>query len=294
MSKHKFAPVIALLCVTAVWGLTFVMVKDAISKMPVMDFLAIRFVLATAVMVIARPFVLRRLDRKAWGYGIILGILLGACYIAQTFGLLYTSAAVSGFITGMFVIFTPLIAGIALRHKIGLRAWIAVLVAFIGLALISLKGFSVGPGELLTLLCAFLYSAHIVCLGEWSSGRDPYAFAVVQLGVVGLMSSIAALPGGITLPPDSSSWIAILVTAVLASAAAFFIQTWAQTMISPTRVAIILTMEPVFAGFFAVLIGGEYLGLRTIAGAVLVISAMYLVELGPRHSKEGEVAHLEV
>lgn len=283
-----------LVLVTAIWGSTFVIVKDAISRMPVMDFLAIRFSLATALMVIIRPKSIVQLKKDGWKFGLFLGLLLGAGYITQTFGLKLTSAAVSGFITGMFVVFTPLIAGLILRRKIGFIAWAAVGVATIGLALISLKGFSIGTGELLTLACAFLFSIHIVGLGEWSAGRDPYSLAIVQLGVTALLCGAVALPGGLALPPDIMSWGAVVLTAVLATAFAFVVQTWAQSIISPTRTAIILTMEPVFAGVFAVLIGGEILGWRTLAGGALVIAAMYLVELGPRRAKEAEVAHLEV
>jgi drug/metabolite transporter (DMT)-like permease len=283
-----------LVVVTAIWGLTFVMVKDAIARMPVMDFLAIRFALASLIMIIIRPTALAKLNLGDWKRGAVLGILLGAGYVFQTFGLTHTSAAVSGFITGMFVVFTPLIAGLILRRKVGLTAWAGVGVATIGLAVISLKGFSIGPGELLTLGCAVVYAIHIVCLGEWSAGRNPYAFAIVQLVIVTVICTAAALPGGITLPPDAAAWTAVLVTAVFATAFAFVIQTWAQSLISPTRAAIVMTMEPVFAGVFAVLLGGEHLGARTLIGGALVLAAMYLVELGPRRAREAEVAHLEV
>lgn len=273
--------------------MTFVMVKDAISRMPVMDFLAVRFALATTLMIMIRPLVLKKLSMADWQRGAVLGLLLGAGYVAQTFGLAHTSAAVSGFITGMFVVFTPIIAGLFLRRPVGRAAWAGVGVATLGLAIISLRGFSIGGGELLTLLCALIYAVHIVALGEWSAGRNPYALAVVQLGVVTLVCGAAALPGGIMLPPDTAAWTAILVTAVFATAFAFVIQTWAQAIISPTRAAIVMTMEPVFAGLFAVWLGGEHLGIRTVLGGALVLAAMYLVELGPRRAREGAVGRLE-
>lgn len=285
--------VIALVLVTMIWGLTFVTVKDAISRMPVMDFLALRFTLATLIMVLVRPRSILHNTKQDLMRGIGLGAVLGAGYVTQTLGLTRTSAAVSGFITGMFVVFTPLIAGLIFRRKIGVTAWLAVAVATAGLAIISLKGMAVGPGELLTLVCAVLYAFHIIGLGEWSTGKDSYALAVIQLAAVAVICGIGAIPGGLTLPPDYTAWGAILLTAVLATAFAFVIQTWAQSLLSPTRTAIILTMEPVFAGFFAVLIGGEVLGMRTIVGGALVLSAMYLTELGPRHAKEGEIPHLE-
>ncbi len=289
----QFIAIVSLVLVTGAWGLTFVTVKDAIARMPVMDFLAVRFALATALMIIIRPLVLTKLSLGDWKRGAVLGFLLGAGYVAQTFGLAHTSAAVSGFITGMFVVFTPIIAGLFLRRKVGRIAWAGVGVATVGLAILSLRGFSIGGGELLTLLCALIYAVHIVALGEWSAGRNPYALAVVQLAVVTLICGAAALPGGIMLPPDGPAWTAILVTAVFATAFAFVIQTWAQSIISPTRAAIVMTMEPVFAGVFAVLLGGEHLGVRTVLGGALVLAAMYLVELGPRHAREGALGRLE-
>lgn len=286
--------VFALILVTAVWGMTFVMVKDAISRMPVMDFLFVRFAVATAFMVVIRPQSLFKLAKDAWLKAALLGLLLGLGYVFQTFGLAKTSAAVSGFITGMFVVFTPIIAGLILKKKIGAVAWGGVAIATVGLAVLSLKGFSIGYGELLTLACAIIYAVHIVFLGEWSSGRDPYSLAVVQLAVVTIMCGLAAVPGGISMPPDNTVWIAVAVTAVFATAFAFVIQTWAQSIIPPTRAAIVMTMEPVFAGIFAVLLGGEHLGVRTLVGGALVLAAMYLVELGPRRAREAEIPHLEV
>lgn len=285
----------ALIAVTAVWGSTFVMMKDAISRQPEMDFLATRFSLAALCMFIARPRALRGLSRTELSRGILLGLALGMGYITQTFGLAKTSAAVSGFITGMFVVFTPLIAALILRKPIGLFAWLAVLIATAGLGLISLRGWSIGIGELLTLACALMFAIHIVGLGEWSRPQSAYALAVVQISTVAIMCSVMSLNDGYQAPPDRKVWFAVIVTAVFATAIAFFVQTWTQSLIAPTRAAVIMTMEPVFAGFFAVVIGGETLALRTIAGGALVVGAMYLVELGPRdHAKvDPTLPHLE-
>jgi drug/metabolite transporter (DMT)-like permease len=291
--RNRTVAVILLIAVTAVWGLTFVTVKDAINRMPVMDFLAIRFVIATALLTIIKPKSVFTLSRKDRLRAAFLGILLGAGYIFQTFGLASTSAAVAGFITGMFVVFTPLIASAAFKQPISKSAWAAVAIAAIGLALISLRGFSIGLGELMVLLCAFFYAAHIVGLGELSANRNPYGLAIIQLSIGSLFCALIALIDGFTMPPDFASWSAVIITAVFATAIAFVVQTWAQSLISPTHTAIVLTMEPVFAGIFAVLLGGEHLGTRTLVGGLLVLIAMYIVELGPRKAKEGKIAHLE-
>ncbi len=284
--------VAALVGVTAIWGSTFVVVKDAIGRMPVMDFLAWRFAIATLAMLALRPRSLTRLSPSGRRHGLLLGLSLGAGYVFQTVGLRTADAAVSGVITGMFVVFTPLVAAVFLRRGPGIGAWAAVLLATVGLALLSLKGFHVGTGEALTLLCAVAFALHIVGLGEWSSSHDAYALAVVQLGVVALGCAVGALAGGLTVPPDAEVWGALALTALLATAVAFVVQTWAQAHLTPTRAAVIMTMEPVFAGLFAAL-GGEAFGARKLVGSALILTAMLAVELGPRRGAEGDVARLE-
>jgi drug/metabolite transporter (DMT)-like permease len=269
----------ALVGVTAVWGWTFLIVKDAIQLMPVMDFLAVRFTLAALVMIAVRPTCLRGISRRGWRHGVILGILLGMSYITQTQGLLDTSPAVSGFITGMSVVFTPLVAWLLLRQKIGPRTWLAVGLAIIGLALLSLRGWSFGTGELLTLACAVFVAFHIIGLGQWSAEHETYGLAFIQIATIAVISLIAAAPGGIMMPPDGETWRTIAITAVLATAAAFFVQTWAQSLVSPTHIAVVLTMEPVFAGVFSIAFGYEQVTVRTILGAVCVLAAMLIVQL---------------
>lgn len=285
----------ALVAVTAVWGSTFVVVKDAITRMPVLDFLAWRFALATLVMVAVRPTAAGRLSPAGRRAGVVLGCALGLGYVTQTYGLATTPAAVSGFITGMFVVFTPLIAGAVLRRSVGWVAWFAVLLATAGLGLISLRGLSIGSGELLTLVCALAFAGHIVGLGEWSPAHDTAGLAVIQLATVTCLTALAALPaGGLAPPADPMVWGALALTAVGATAVAFLVQTWAQRHLAPTRAAVVMTMEPVFAGVFGVLLGGEHLGRRTLAGAALVVAGMLVAEVGPRRGAEADVERLEV
>lgn len=283
----------ALVAVTAVWGSTFVVVKDAIERMPVLDFLTWRFAIAALAMLALRPRAVVRLGRAGRREGIWLGLALGAGYVTQTFGLAHTSASVSGFITGLFVVFTPLLAALLLRRAVGRVAWSAVALATVGLGLLSLHGFAIGFGEALTVLTAVAFAAHIVGLGEWSAGRDPVGLAVVQLLVVVALCAVPALATGLAVPPDAEVWGALALTALAGTAAAFLIQTWAQAHLSPTRTAVVLTMEPVFAGIFGVLVAHDRFGPRTAAGAVLVLAAMLLVELGPRRGAEGSVERLE-
>ncbi len=271
--------VTALVAVTAVWGWTFLIVKDAIALMPVMDFLAVRFTIAAIILFLLRPQSVRHISRKMLLRGVILGILLGMGYITQTFGLQTTSPAVSGFITGMAVVFTPVLSWMLLRRKISRNTWLAVALAIIGLALLSLHGWSFGTGELLTVGCALFIAFHIIGLGEWSSQHETYSLALIQIATVAVLSLLAAAPGGITLPPDESVWVTVGITAVLATAFAFFVQTWAQSLVSPTLTALVLTMEPVFAGVFSVIAGGDSLTFRLIAGALCVLAAMLITQL---------------
>jgi drug/metabolite transporter (DMT)-like permease len=282
-----------LVLVTAIWGATFVIVKHAVTRMPVMDFLAWRFGIAAIVMFLARPRAVLSLDARGRTVGVVLGLALGGGYIAQTIGLQHTPASISGFITGLFVVFTPLCAAVLLHRRLDRMTWLAVVLATVGLGLISLHGFSIGGGEALTLLCAFAFGLHIVGLGEWSPSYNAAGLAVVQLTTVALLSIVIAAPSSLAPPPDAAVWGAVLVTAIAATALAFFIQTWAQSHLAPTRAAVVMTMEPVFAGIFGVAFGGDTLGARIVAGAALVLVAMYAVELGPRQSKDAVIQRFE-
>jgi drug/metabolite transporter (DMT)-like permease len=271
--------IVALIGITVIWGWSFTVVKQAIAKIPVMDFLSLQFVVAVLAMVILRPACLKNISLRDFRRGILLGAVLGLSYIMQTFGLRTTPAAVSGFITGMSVVFTPVIAWLLLHDRIYLKTWLSVALATIGLGLLSLHGWFFGSGELLILGCAILFALYIVGLGNWSAEHDSYKLAVVQLGTAAVICLIAAAPEGIVMPPDASVWIAVGIIAILATALAYLVQTWAQSLISPTHTAVIMTMEPVFAGVFAVALGHEKLTVRLIAGAICVLAAMFIIRI---------------
>ena len=287
-------PTLALVGVTAIWGSTFVVVKDAVRQMPVTDFLTWRFALAALAMLLLRPRSVAALGRSGRRAGLLVGVALGSGYLLQTVGLQHTSAAVSAFITGMFVVLTPLGAAVLLQQAPGRSAWAAVTVATIGLGLLSLHGFSVGSGELLTLGCASAFALHIVGLGKWASSYDAFGLAVVQLLTTAVLCGLFAVPGGLAIPPTAGVWGALALTALAATALAFVVQTWAQAHLTPTRAAVVMTMEPVFGGLFAVLLAGEVLHRRALLGAALVLVAMVLTELGPRRGAQGSVQRLEV
>ena len=291
--KVELSAAFALLGVCVLWGSTFVVVKDAIDRMPVMDFLAWRFAIAALAMVVIRPRAVTSLDRAERRQGVVLGVALGAGYVAQTFGLERTPATVSGFITGLFVVLTPLCAGLLLRRRVDSTSWFGVVLATAGLAVLSLRGLSVGTGEAVTLLCALAFALHIVGLGEWARSSNAYGLAVVQLSTVAVLSILASAPDTLRPPPDAAAWGAVLLTALAATAVGFFVQTWAQSHLAPTRAAVVMTMEPVFAGVFGLTVGGDDLTVRLAVGSLLVLAAMYLVELGPRRGADAAVERLE-
>jgi drug/metabolite transporter (DMT)-like permease len=281
---------LGLLAVTAAWGSTFFLLKDVVERIPVPDFLAVRFALAAVAVWLLAPRAVSRLTAAERRSGVVLGLVYGAAQVLQTVGLQSTSASVSGFVTGMYVVFTPLLAALLLRARISRTVWGAVALATAGLAVLSLQGLEVGTGEALTLASAVLYAAHIVGLGRWSSGRNALGLTVVQLVTITVVCTAGAVPGGLTVPQTEADWGALVYMALVAGALALVVQTWAQAHLTATRAAIIMTMEPVWAGLFAVLLGGERLGPRVVVGGALVLTAMYLVELGPRGPQDQDVA----
>ena len=279
MKLQENKPAIAglLLTVAAMWGISFVAMKNTLSRTDVNSFLAARFILATLILIAIKPHALKRINRAFFVKGVIIGVLLSSGYIFQTFGLTKTTVAKTGFITGLYAVFVPLIAAGLLKRKVTKLQWFAVSLATAGLMFLSFKGISIGIGELLVLVSAVLFAFHIVSLGEWSSGLDTYALTILQLGTSAVVTFVASLKSGFHLPPDSGVWSAVIFTAVFATAFAFIIQTWTQSFMPPTTIAIILTMEYIFAAGFAVVFSHESLTLRTLSGGSMVIAAMYLI-----------------
>jgi drug/metabolite transporter (DMT)-like permease len=285
---------LTLLAMTACWGSTFYLIHDLLDRVPAVDFLALRFAIASAAMLLVAPRAIGRLSPEVRKHALVLGVLYGVAQILQTTGLGHTSASVSGFVTGMYVVFTPLLAAAILRTRINAMTWAAVALAVCGLGVLTLNGVSIGYGEGLTLLAAGLYALHIVGLGAWSKPADAIGMSILQCLMIAAICFVAAVPDGIELPHRGSDWLAVVYMALFAGAAALLGQTWAQAHLPPARSAIIMSMEPVFAAFFAVLLGGESVTARMLLGGGLVLAAMLIVELLPRRRIEAEVSHIAV
>jgi drug/metabolite transporter (DMT)-like permease len=275
---------VGLVAVAAVWGLTFVMVQDAIERLPPMAFLGYRFVPAALLVALAfrRPLV--RLSAAGWRAGLLMGAFLTAGYVLQTLGLERTSASHAGFITGLFVVFTPLLAAVLLHLRIGAPAWGAACASALGLYLLAGPGgqFQL-RGDGLEVLCALAFAAHILATSRGARGHEVGALVAVQLGSCGLAClAIAAAAGQLDAPRGASVWSALVVTSLAASALGFFVQTFAQRHASPERTALILASEPAFAGLFGYLLAGERLSAVGWSGAVLILAAIVGVEVLPR------------
>jgi drug/metabolite transporter (DMT)-like permease len=272
----------ALVAVTAVWGSTFFLLKGVVTRIPVPDFLAARFWIAAVVLIVISPRAALRLSRSARRQGALLGLVYAGGQLLQTAGLEHTSASVSGFVTGMYVVFTPAITALLLRQRLGAVVWWAVGLAAVGLGVLSLQGLSLGYGETITVLSALLYALHIVGLGRWSRSADAYGLAVVQMIAIAFGCTLVALPGGVVLPSRAPDLAVLIYMAVLGAGGALVVQTWAQTKLSPARAAVVMTTEPVWAGAFAVTLGGEPVGWRLLVGGSLVLVAMSVAEFAPR------------
>ncbi len=284
----------ALLAMTATWGSTFFLIKDLLDRVPTLDFLALRFAIASVAMVLVAPRALARLSRESRWHALVLGGLYGVAQILQTAGLAHTPASVSGFVTGLYVVATPLFAAVILRTRITWLTWAAVLLATAGLGVLTLDGLSIGYGEAITFVAALLYALHIVGLGAWSRRGEALGMSILQIMVISVVCLLATAPDGIVLPATGADWLSVVYMALFAGALAMLGQTWAQARLSPTRSAIVMSMEPVFAAFFAVLLGGELLTGRMLLGGAMVLTAMLVVELRPQRKPEGEVQHLAV
>ena len=274
--QMKLAPW-ALLAVAAMWGISFVWMKDILDQQEVYSFLTSRFIVAAAAMIALRPSVLKRFTKELVMKGLMIGMALGSGYIFQTLGLDRTTPAITGFITGLYVVFTPLLASIFLKERLTKAMWGYVFLAVLGLGILSVEGWSVGLGEIFVLISAVLFAIHIILLGSWSKNFDAYALTVMQLIGCALLASIPASFNGFVAPPDTHVWAVIIFTALFATAIAFVIQTWSQARISTTKVAVILTMEVVFAALFSFMYGMEPFTLRLALGGTLVLIAMLAI-----------------
>jgi len=265
---------IALAGAALLFGATFVVVKEAVAVLPPLAFVGWRFLIgALALLLLGIPR-----GRFIWRDGLVAGVLLFAGFALQTAGLAETSASNSGLITGLYVVFTPLLAAVVARHGVGLGTIAGTATAFGGLALLTVgDGVTFAVGDLLTVGCAIAFAGHIVVLARVAFRHPVIPFTAIQLLVTALLSLAgSALIEGFPLP-TGEVMPALIMTGLVVSGGAFLLQVWSQTVIGPTRTAIILALEPAFAAAFAAWILSERLDTRGWIGAALILTGIYLV-----------------
>jgi drug/metabolite transporter (DMT)-like permease len=274
---------ISLIAITVIWGLTFSLVKKSLAHIDPFVFMSYRFTLAVLVMGLISVKRMPGLKKEVVKAGVILGILLYASYAFQTFGLKYTTAGNAGFITGLFVVFTPILSAAILRKTPSSRSLVSVAFATVGLALLTLQtGFTINKGDPLVLACAFCLSLHIIYMDRYVKIYDVVLLTLIQMGVLSIANTVSGLIfEDFIFPTDGFVWFTIIVCGVFASALAFYVQGWAQRYISPVRTSVVLIMEPVFSVFFGIILLSESLSWRGWLGCALILAAMLITEIKP-------------
>lgn len=296
----RFGVPAALVGVAIIWGGTFVLVADAISRYPMFGFLGWRFGVATVAFVVIFPRVLKRMTASNIRTGLIAGVLLTAGYIFQTWGLapdVGTTPARAAFITGLYVIIVPLLQAIWMRRVPRKATMLGAALALCGLWLLSGAGGAGtwSTGDTLVAVCAVAYSLHMLVLGTTDERHDTAALTLIQLATAAVVcSAISFATETPALPTDGMVWFAIALCGILASSVAFVVQTWAQRRIPPARVALILVTEPAFGGLFGWGVAGVW-PVREVLGAAFMLGGMITSEVvaaaaGPEEGIEFEAA----
>ncbi|MDP2623580.1 MAG: DMT family transporter [Actinomycetota bacterium] len=267
----------ALAVAALLFGATFVVVKDAVAATPPMRFVGWRFLLGALVLFAIRV----PRGKKLWRDGTVAGLFLFAGYALQTQGLTTTSASNSGLITGLYVVLTPLMAALLARRRPRPLVIGGALLAFAGFAVLAVvDDLALSSGDAYTIGCAVAFAGHIVFLARTAHWHQVVPFTAVQLLVTAVLGLIASAVAEGTGVPAQDAWPAIAITGVVVSAGAFYLQVWSQTVIGPSRTAIILALEPGFAAGSGALFLGERLGARGLTGALLILAGIYVVLAG--------------
>jgi drug/metabolite transporter (DMT)-like permease len=295
-NREQFFAEFMLATVTLFWGATFPIVKDAITEMPVLAFLWVRFALAAGLLaLLAGRSGFASLDRRGWRLGVLLGALLFGSYAFQTFGLERTSSANAGFLTGLNVVWVPLLAGPLLKKTVAFGSKIGVGLALTGLVLLTgHTPWTINLGDFLVVICSLFVALHILGLDAFTRGYDGRALTFVQIATMAVLCGI----GSLVFEPVSwpQAWTgsllsAVLITSVFATVYAFWAMTTFQNRTTPTRAALIYTLEPVFAAIFSVWLAGDRLTPLGWLGGALIVAGMIVAEVWPLVRRPRHPAH---
>src|SRR5215208_2845739 len=273
------APLAVLVLVTAIWGVTFVQIKDALELYPLFAFLAVRFAIAVLTLAPLARTRIRTLGRDGAVAGASLGALLAVGYALQTAGLDRTTVSAAGFVTGMYVVLTPVFGLLLFRTRAGATVWAGIALALGGLAMLS--GVEAGSvsGDLLVLAGAAAYAVQIVLMERFAPRYDPLAFTICEMAAAFVGFGVVALAlGQVEVPHGWTVWGALVVTGVFASALGYVVQAWAQQRTSAARTALLFALEPVFAGIFGYALAGDRLGWQGWAGCAVILGGIAVAE----------------
>ena len=280
MSKQLKAD-LSLLAITVVWGSSFVLTKNSLDYLATYNFLAIRFLLAALISGIIFYKNIINVDKNTIKYGVFIGVILFTGYAFQTVGLNYTTASKSGFITGFSVVIVPVLSALLLKVKPYKSAVIGVVFAIIGLGFLTLdSSLSFNIGDLYTLIAALMFALQIITVGKYTVKVDSIAMAIIQIGVVGILSLFFSFATEKPiLPTGLKIWVPMFILSVLCTSVAFIVQNVMQNFTSPTHTALIYSGEPVFSAVFAYFVANEVLTEGAILGSILILAGMIISEL---------------
>lgn len=291
MAANRWLGYTVLTCITLVWGTTFTVTKSAMAAVPPLYFLAWRFSFAAVGLLLLNLRSLSSITNSEWQGGLTVGLTMAVGFIAQTVGLVYSTASKGGFITGLAVVLVPLLGALFFRRRPSLWVWGAALVAAVGLGLLSLEfdgGLRLNQGDIWLLACAFSFAFYILFLGIYAPRCRVLVLSFIQVVFVAIVCWLAALALEQPVAIGGTVWLGLAYLALFATVLTTVGQAWGQRMISPERAALVFTLEPVFAAIFAMLLLGERLPPQGVAGSALIMVGIVTAELA-----RGQVKHLE-
>ncbi len=282
VSSRSVLADLSLIGICVVWGTSFAIVKSTVGEINPATFIAVRFAIASIALGLIAGRRMRALDWPTWKAGLLLAVPLMAGFLTQTAGLKATTASKAGFITGMHVVFTPFLEYAFRRTRVLPHQAAGVIIAVAGLGLLTLEGFArPSAGDLLVLACAFAFGLHIVMLGHYSPRHDGFLLSFTQMVCSAVLAALIARRDLTqVLSFDSGALWSVLYLGLTGTALAYLVQTIAQKYTPPTRAALIMQSEPVFAAFFAWLLIGERMGVRQFAGAAFILVGILVCQIG--------------
>ncbi len=279
MPRSRALPLLALVCVTGVWGYTFVPVQDAVGVYPLFAFLAVRFLISTIALAPFALAPLRELPPAGLLAGVGAGGLLALAYGLQTAGLDLTTVSSTGLITGLYVVMTPVIALALFRTRVPPAGWLGVALALVGLVLLNGMPGGSAAGNALVLGNAVAQSFQIAAMERFAPRYDARALTFLQMAVSCVAFAVIAISlGEANVPREASVWYALVVTGVFAGALGYLVATWVQARTTAARAALVFTLEAPFAALFGVLLAGERLGLAGWLGCSVMLAGILLAE----------------